>query len=269
MLELAATAPGRDRRARASSSSRTRRRRPGSPSSGPRPTADEDRRLLARLLDERMLVSIRYTPASAASASRRTTTTTSPTSTGSSRRFGVAADPADRRPDVDHALVLDRHERRADLHDQVLDLGETSSETCCSLPSHGTSMPTSSIGARLEPARCERTQEPVAIGDARRLDVDRARHRVLLARLFGSDLRTCYGLRAARGAVSDPECRRTGPDSQPVFSVFGGAISAMRAPRPLRAARSRRGAASAARSGRSRGGPSGRSQRPSRAGRRS
>jgi hypothetical protein len=56
-----------------------------------------------------------------ADAAAGATTVVTPSSATSAASFiGLR----DRRPDVDHVLVLDRHEGRADAHDDVLDLGE-------------------------------------------------------------------------------------------------------------------------------------------------
>src|SRR5581483_8191251 len=120
----------------------------------------------------------------------RASGTRSPRSTGAQR-----PELADGRPDVDHALVLDRHERRADLHDQALDLAED----LVVVGLHGD--PELAVRARLEAVLLQELEELVAIRDACCLDVDG--HRVSLG-LLGSN--TCPAGRARNpaGPISDP-----------------------------------------------------------------
>src|SRR5437763_530294 len=81
---------------------------------------------------------------------------------------------ADRRADVDHALVLDRHERRADAEDHALDLveelavGSTDRDDDADLV----------LRRGIEALVAQRLEQPVAVVDACGLDPDRARHLV-------------------------------------------------------------------------------------------
>src|SRR5207248_10494619 len=88
-------------------------------------------------------------------------------------RRGLAGEPgvsprlAERRPDVDHALVLDRHEGRADRHDHPLDVGEDL------LVVAGRDLDSDLVdGLGLEAALEQLAEEPLAIRDARGLHLE-------------------------------------------------------------------------------------------------
>src|SRR3954447_15792112 len=85
---------------------------------------------------------------------------------------------AQRRADVDHALVLDRHERGAERHDHPFDARVHVVAVA------GVHLDVDlADGLRVEACLLELLQEPVAVGDPRRMHVDVIRHwrRTLIA----------------------------------------------------------------------------------------
>jgi hypothetical protein len=81
---------------------------------------------------------------------------------------------ADRRADVDDALVLDRHEGRAHTEDDAFDLVD---ELAASF-ADGDDDADLALRLGVEALLLQRREQPVAIGDARCLHADCARHAV-------------------------------------------------------------------------------------------
>jgi hypothetical protein len=95
----------------------------------------------------------------------------------------VAEPLTQRRPDVDDAVVLDRHERRTQVHDNVLDLGEDVVARVVARIAAADLDPHLVERVRVEAVLLEGGEEPVAVGNARSLDLNVLGHDLSVPRL--------------------------------------------------------------------------------------
>ena len=102
---------------------------------------------------------------------------------------------AQRRADVDHALVLDRDEVRADSHRHVLDVGEDLVAHVIARRRTCTAISSSSTGRASRPASRSSRDQPVPVGDSGRFDLKGVAHRagLSLTRRPRNSVETRYG----------------------------------------------------------------------------